>query len=378
MIEEIRIRSLGVIDVTSLELGPGLTVITGETGAGKTMVVTALGLLLGGRADSGAVRAGAKQARIEGMVRALPEVRVAVEEAGGEVEDDRVVLARNVQAGGRSRAYVGGAAVPVATLATLAEPLVAVHGQSDQHRLLQPQTQRDALDRFGGNELMATATSYQEIHQELVAVERELREMLLASRERAREADVLRFGVDEVEAVAPQPGEDTVLAQEESRLGHVDTLRTAAEQAREALSSDAGAPDALGTVSAARALLDGVRAYDEEAARLADRIAELTYLLSDLAADVASYASGIDVDPARLAARLRAACRSARADPQVRRQRRRGARVVTGSIAHAARPRRHRRHDRRAAVTPDRSAGRARRGGRPAERRAYRGSRPTR
>ncbi len=152
MLEELRISQLGVIDSSTLELGPGLTVITGETGAGKTMVVTALGLLLGGRADSGAVRSGAKQARVEGVVAAgsLEGFATAVEDSGGEVEDDRVVLARNVTAQGRSRAWVGGAAVPVTSLAEVAEPLVAVHGQSDQHRLLKAGAQRASLDRFGG------------------------------------------------------------------------------------------------------------------------------------------------------------------------------------------------------------------------------------
>ena len=302
MIEEIRISSLGVIDSSTLELGPGLTVITGETGAGKTMVVTALGLLLGGRADSGAVRAGARQARVEGLVATagLPELAAAVEEAGGEAEDGSVVLARNVSAEGRSRAFAGGAAVPVATLAELAEPLVAVHGQSDQHRLLKARTQRQALDRFGGLEDLLAA--YAEVHDRLVATERELAEVVATARERAREADLLRFGVDEVAAVAPQPGEDVELAAEEARLGHADSLRAAAEQAREALSSEHGAPDALAAVAAARGLLDGVRDHDPEAGELADRVAEVSYLLADVAADVASYASRIDTDPTRLAA----------------------------------------------------------------------------
>ena len=303
MLEEIRITSLGVIDSSTLELGPGLTVITGETGAGKTMVVTALGLLLGGRADTGAVRTGARSARVEGVVRVedLPGFATAVEEAGGEVEDDRVVLARNVSAEGRSRAFVGGASVPVSSLAEVAEPLVAVHGQSDQHRLLRPRAQREALDRFGGAELAALLTSYVDLYRRLEATERELDQVVASARERAQEADLLRFGLDEVEAVSPEPGEDLVLAAEESRLGFADTLRTAAEQAREALSSEQGGPDALATVSAARNLLDGVREHDAEAGELADRLAELTYLLSDLAADVASYSSGIDTDPARLA-----------------------------------------------------------------------------
>jgi DNA repair protein RecN (Recombination protein N) len=303
MLEEIRIGSLGVIDSSTLELGPGLTVITGETGAGKTMIVTALGLLLGGRADSGAVRTGARAARVEGVVRAstLTDFAASVEDVGGEVEDERVVLARNVSAEGRSRAFVGGASVPVSVLASVAEPLVAVHGQSDQHRLLQARAQREALDRFGGDEVAGLAERYGQVHRGLSTVERELADVVATVRERAREADLLRFGVEEIEAVSPEPGEDTALAAEEARLGFADTLRTAAEQAREALSSDHGTPDALATTSAARGLLDGVRDHDQEAAELADRLAEVSYLLSDLAADVASYASRLEIDPARLA-----------------------------------------------------------------------------
>ena len=303
MLEEIRIAQLGVIESTTLELGPGLTVITGETGAGKTMVVTALGLLLGGRADSGAVRAGASAARVEGVVHvdALPDFARAVEDAGGEVEDGRAVLARNVSAEGRSRAFVGGASVPVSRLAELTEALVAVHGQSDQHRLLHPRAQREALDRFAGEPVLSLAREVGAVHARLHETERELEEVVASARERAREADLLRFGLSEIEGVGPRPGEDAELAVEESRLGFADTLRAAAETAREALSSEHGATDALATVSTARAALEGVREHDGEAGELADRLAEVTYLLSDVAADVASYAAGLETDPARLA-----------------------------------------------------------------------------
>jgi DNA repair protein RecN (Recombination protein N) len=303
MFEEIVIRSLGVIDESTLELGPGLTVITGETGAGKTMIVTALGLLMGGRADSGAVRRGAKAARVEGVVaaEALPDFLTAVEEAGGEAEDGRVLLARNISSEGRSRAFVGGASVPASQLAELADTLVAVHGQSDQHRLLKASAQREALDRFGGEKVAELLEAYRSLHRELGATERELADVVAHARERAREADLLRFGLEEVGAVEPQPGEDAALAAEEARLGFADTLRGAAEQAREALSSEQDRPDALGAVSAARRLLDGVREHDDEAAGLADRLAEVSYLLADVAADVASYATGLDTDPARLA-----------------------------------------------------------------------------
>ena len=304
MLEEIRIGSLGVIESSVLELGSGLTVITGETGAGKTMIVTALGLLLGGRADSGAVRSGARSARVEGVIaaEALPTFLAAVEECGGEADDDRVVLARSISAEGRSRAFVGGAAVPVSRLAGVAEPLVAVHGQSDQHRLLAPRAQREALDRFAGAEHQVLLARYRALHDELIATEQQLAEVTTSARERAREADLLRFGLGEIEAVSPVTGEDVDLAAEETRLGYADTLRSAAEQAREALSSEQGAPDALATTSAARALLQGVRDHDPEAGELADRLSELSYLLSDLVADVSSYAAGLESDPARLAA----------------------------------------------------------------------------
>jgi DNA repair protein RecN (Recombination protein N) len=304
MLEELRITGLGVIESATLELGPGLTVITGETGAGKTMVVTALGLLLGGRADSGAVRVGSRSARVEGSVSLarLRHVARAVDAAGGEVEGDHVLLARNVAAEGRSRAFVGGASVPVSQLAEVAEPLVAVHGQADQHRLLQARAQREALDAYGGESVARLLADYRALHGELVETERDLADVVAHARERAREADLLRFGLGEIEAVTPQAGEDTALADEEQRLGHADTLRTAAESAREALSSDEGNPDGLAAVAAARTLLDGVRDHDAAAGELADRVAEITYLLSDLAADVASYAGGLETDPARLAA----------------------------------------------------------------------------
>lgn len=307
MIEEIRITSLGVIDESVLELGPGLNVVTGETGAGKTMLVTALGLLLGARADAGAVRNGAKSARVEGIVVLAPEdpaattVAALTDELGGEIEEGALVLARQLSSEGRSRAFLGGASVPVSALQGVADHLVAVHGQSDQHRLLQAEAQRAAVDGYAGRALSDVKDQYATAFTALRAVEAELAEVLGAARERAREADVLRLGLAEIEAAEPLPGEDTALAQEEGRLGFADTLRTAAEAAREALSSEEESPDALGAAALARRALDSVREHDDEAGRLADRVAEVTYLLSDVAADVASYASGLETDPARLA-----------------------------------------------------------------------------
>lgn len=307
MIEEIRIRSLGVIEESVLEFGEGLTVITGETGAGKTMLVTALGLLLGHRADTGAVRTGAAAARVEGAIRvdlttaAGRAIAEGVADAGGETDEGVLLIGRQVSAESRSRAFVGGVAVPIAVLSGLADRLVAVHGQSDQHRLLRAETQLDALDEYGGAKIAKVRTAYAERFRRLRAIERELADARAQARDRLREAELLRLGVAEIEKVQPRVGEDSELRAEEDRLAHADTLRLAAEAASVALSADDG-PDALGALAAARRALEGVKDHDPEAAALAARIAEVSYLVTDLAGDVASYAHGIDVDPLRLAA----------------------------------------------------------------------------
>jgi DNA repair protein RecN (Recombination protein N) len=165
MLEEVRISGLGVIDEAVLELSPGFNVVTGETGAGKTMVVSGLGLLFGGRADPSRIRPGAERATIEGRLRTDPDGEVArqVNGAGGDLDDDgaTLVLVRTVSAEGRSRAFAGGRSVPVSLLTYLSEDLVAVHGQADQQQLLKAGRQRQALDRFAGPELGRLLTEYQ-------------------------------------------------------------------------------------------------------------------------------------------------------------------------------------------------------------------------
>jgi DNA repair protein RecN (Recombination protein N) len=307
VLEEIRIRGLGVIDDAVLELAPGLTVLTGETGAGKTMVVTGLGLLFGGRSDSGVVRAGVDRALVEGRLQVAaddPATERALE-AGAELDDGVLLLARSVTGEGRSRAYVGGRAVPASLLAELAETNLAVHGQSDQSRLLRPTHQRDALDRYAGAPVAKPLAAYTEAFVELRAVDDELGELTTRSRERAQEADLLHFGLEEIAALDPQPGEEAALAAEEDRLANADTLRTAAAGAHDALLGAADGPegaDAAALVAAAQSTLVAAGAHDEALAALASRVGEIGYLLTDVAGDLASYAAGIDVDPARLVA----------------------------------------------------------------------------
>ncbi len=305
MLEELSISSLGVIADATLDLGPGLNVVTGETGAGKTMVVTALGLLLGARADSGVVRENAGRARVHGTVRLTdhPDVAKRAVDAGADLDDGVLILGRLVQAEGRSRASAGGASVPVGTLAGLSSQLVVVHGQSEQQELLQPARQRRTLDNFGDIRHQQALSDYRAAFDELRVVSADYDDVVSRLRERTQEADLLRLGLSAVEALDPQPGEDAALVAEETRLGHANGLRLAAEQARSAISADEldpGGRDALGLVAAARKQLDTERDHDPRIAELADALASVSYSLVDVATDLSSYVDSLDSDPARL------------------------------------------------------------------------------
>jgi len=312
MLEEVRIDGLGVIDEAVLELSAGFTVLTGETGAGKTMVVTALGLLFGGRADPARVRPGADRALVEGRLLVPAQVAREVEEAGGDLDEDGqegavLVLSRSVSAEGRSRAFAGGRSVQVSLLQVLADDLVAVHGQADQQQLLKPGRQRDALDRFAGPELARLLADYRQVFARHRTVREELNALTAAERERAAEAETLRFGLAEIEAVSPVAGEDAALLAEDERLSNADALHAAAATAHEALAGDpAAAPvegsDALTLLGIAGRALDAVRSHDPVLAGLAVRLSEAAYQVSDLAAELASYLESVDSDPARLAA----------------------------------------------------------------------------
>ncbi|HEY1628103.1 MAG TPA: DNA repair protein RecN [Streptosporangiaceae bacterium] len=307
MLEEVRISSLGVIDEAVLELSSGFTALTGETGAGKTMVVTALGLLFGGKADPARVRPGAGRASVEGRLLVTAAVAREVENAGGDLDDDgsALVLSRTVSAEGRSRAFAGGRSVPVSLLQVLADDLVAVHGQADQRQLLKPGWPRDALDRYGGPELGAVLSDYRRVYHQHRDAAAELEELKAALRERENEAEMLRRGLTDVEGVSPEAGEDVALAADEARLSNADALHAAASVAHEALAGESSATEATDVVSqlgVASRSLEAARSHDPVLAGLADRVNEASYLVSDVAAELASYVQAVDFDPARLAA----------------------------------------------------------------------------
>jgi len=344
MLTEITLSGLGVIDGAELEFAPGFTVVTGETGAGKTMVVTGLSLLLGGRAERGAVRAGCTRAVVQGRWR-LPadadqltraaDAGAELDPAGGSEagEDDAVELIalRTVTGEGRSRAHLGGAPVPVGVLGQVTGTLVELHGQSDQIELLRPRRQLDALDLFAGAQsgrrrateaaragaqpaprgpaFTAALADYRRTYRELRETTDEHDRLAAAATQRRADRERLLHGLEQIDQVAPAPGEDRALQAEAARLAHADDLRTAAATAAAALNGDpqaadspAGDIDVITLLGQARKAAQGMAEHDDRLAALAQRLDELALLATDLAGDLSGYAADIDTDPARLAA----------------------------------------------------------------------------
>ncbi|NUO91228.1 MAG: DNA repair protein RecN [Dermatophilaceae bacterium] len=301
-----RIRGVGVIDDAVLELSPGLNVLTGETGAGKTMVVSGLGLLLGERADSGLVRTGSDSALVEGVVQLPPEhpALARADEAGADHDDGELVIARTIAAAGRSRAHVGGRTAPVSVLADLGQLLVAVHGQADQWRLKQGDAHRAVLDDFGGEQVAALRDRVAELHDRWRASAREHERLVSEARDRAREIDSLTASLEEIESVDPHPGEDAALRAEDARLAHADTLRLAAAQALADLSGDEyvaePAPNVRDLMGSARAALAPATTHDEALSGFDTRLHELGTLVTDLSADLTAYLDDVELDPERL------------------------------------------------------------------------------
>ena len=303
MIEEIFIRDLGVIGEARLPLGPGFTAITGETGAGKTMVVTALGLLLGDRSDSSVLRKGSGAAVVEGrwLVDAEGAVADRVRDAGGDLDDGELILARSVSPEGRSRATVGGRTTPVSVLAELGEQLVVVHGQSDQVRLRSATAQREALDRFAGLALSTVLDDYQATYRRWQSNQGELDVIVAEQEAREREAAELRLALTEIESAAPQTGEDGELADRANRLTNLEDLRLAASEAHELVSSEdlVDPRDALGLLDSARRQLERVAGHDVTLAPIVEALASASYLVADVSAQLSTYLGGLDADSAR-------------------------------------------------------------------------------
>jgi len=314
VLAEIRIEALGAINAATAEFDRGLTVLTGETGTGKTMVVTGLHLLGGGRADASRVRSGSERAVVEGRFTTTDvgehvSVRVddILDSSGAERDDDgSVIAARSVSKDGPSRAYLGGRSVPAKSLSTFTTELLALHGQNDQLRLMRPDEQRAALDRFiDGDTRLAR---YRGIRDEWLAARRDLADRRQRARELAQEADRLQFGLNEIDAAAPDPGEDEALVTEIRRLSELDALREAAQSARAALSgeldevSEAGATSAVDGVAHAKTALE---ATDDVALRaLGGRLGDALAVIGDVSTELGGYLAELPSDASTLENKL--------------------------------------------------------------------------
>ncbi len=301
MLSSLRIVGLGVIEESEIEPAAGLTAITGETGAGKTMIVTGLGLLLGARADASIVRNGARRAQVEARFTGFEGLGERLEEIGADVGDGDLLVARHVRENGRSRAWVGGVQTPIGTAGEVVAQMATIHGQSEQIRLASPERQREILDRHAGQECLRLLADYHQLFERRRALADELGERIENARERAQQADLLRFGLDEIAAVDPQPGEDDDLAAKAVRLQGLDDLRMLAQQASHALAGaddgDVDDPGALGLVGQARKQTRRIAELDPDASGLAERLDQIAMAIGEVAGDLASYLADLDADP---------------------------------------------------------------------------------
>ncbi|TGD83863.1 DNA repair protein RecN [Mycolicibacterium sp. CH28] len=314
MLSEIRIESLGAINAATAEFDRGLTVLTGETGTGKTMVVTGLHLLGGARADPTRVRSGAPRASVEGRFStaeldddAAAQIDEILDSSGADRDDDGSVIAlRTVSRDGPSRAYLGGRSVPAKSLTTFTTGLLTLHGQNDQLRLMRPEQQRAALDRFAGVD--AKLGRYRKLRDLWQVARRDLVDRTNRARELAQEADQLKFALAEIDGVDPAPGEDEALVADIRRLSELDALREAVAGARAALSasvddlSDGEPHSATDTLSRAVALLDSTD--DSALSALGRQLADALTVVGDVARELGSFLGDLPDDASGLETKL--------------------------------------------------------------------------
>ncbi|SOJ55148.1 DNA repair protein RecN [Mycobacterium simulans] len=311
MLTEIRIESLGAISVATAEFDRGLTVLTGETGTGKTMVVTGLHLLGGARADATRVRSGADRAVVEGRFTttdlddaAAAQLDDMLDASGAERDEDGSVIAlRSVSRDGPSRAYLGGRSVPAKSLSGFTSELLTLHGQNDQLRLMRSDEQRGALDRFAA--ASAARERYRKLRDAWLSARRDLIDRRNRARELAQEADRLQFALNEIDTVDPRPGEDEQLVADIVRLSELDTLREAALVAREALSGtseDGLAPSAADGLGRAKAALESTD--DASLRALGAQIGEALTVVVDAIGELGDYVDELPADASALDAKL--------------------------------------------------------------------------
>ncbi len=298
MLVELRMRNVAVIDTVVLPLAAGLNVLTGETGAGKSLIVGALGMLLGERAATDRVRSGADKATVEGVFepRSMPALRAMLDERGIDTDEETLVLKREIGSNGRSRAWINGSPVTAAVLAEVGARLVSVLGQHDSRQLVDAEHQRDVLDAYiGALDIRARVA---EAFAQLGALRSRERELELRRQDAAKRADYLRFVAREIDEANPVVGEDETLDGEIRRLSHAEELQTLAAQAAAAISGDERA--ALTRLASVRRALVSLERIDPDTGRWQAGFDAAVYALDELARELETYAESIEADPSRL------------------------------------------------------------------------------
>ncbi len=298
MLTELRIRNFAIIEQVTLPLAPGFNVLSGETGAGKSIIVGALGLLLGERASADLIRSGADKATVEGVfdIGRLKEISALADERGIEVEEETLVLKREIATNGRGRAWINGTTVTATVLAEIGRLLVNLHGQHDAQTLLDSESQRRILDAFGGSD--GQADLVRAAHRELSEVRREIANLASRRAEAEKRADYLRHVAKEIEDAKLSSGEDTKLEDEARVLENADELRTLARTLNELLSGEDGS--VLSQLGAAQRPLSSIERIDPAGARMQELFDSGFYALQELARSVEDYADSVELDPGRL------------------------------------------------------------------------------
>ena len=297
-LEEISIRNLGIIEQSELELGRGLNVLTGETGAGKTMILTALSLVLGGKSDSSLVRHGSERLVATAQFSVTADSKELLDEIGAEVEGTSLIVTRTVNSDGKSKASCGGVTVPAGTLSDVTEPLIEIHGQSANSQIVKPARQRELLDRFGGTAIAPVLSDYQQTYLEYLELKERIKAMKASANKRDGEiAELEEFlaAWTKLKAVRNEP---SAVEDEIQRLSSVEDLRLASSGALSALDSEESG--ALTLLHSARRFLDAAKGKDARLEEIAERVAESLFILDDTSSDLASYATGLEADPERL------------------------------------------------------------------------------
>ena len=297
-LEEISIRNLGIIDQSELELGSGLNVLTGETGAGKTMILTALALVLGGKSDSALVRHGSDRLVATATFSVPKNLHNELEEFGGVIEDGSLIITRTVNADGKSKAICGGATVPASTLSTLSDSLIEIHGQSANSQIVKPARQRELLDRFGGAPLAKSLDAYRAHYESYLDLKSRIATMKSSANKRDGEIAELKEFIAAWATLKAVRGECAATDDEINRLSSVEDLRIASSTATDSLNADDGG--ALNLLHAARRALDLAKSKDSRLEEISDRVSEATFILDDATTDLASYLTSLEADPVRL------------------------------------------------------------------------------